>query len=252
MLVFIIPVVAGGFVAAGERAGILGSMQAILLTVTITILPLSILVIAQGRVILRSEKRLQENWKRYQELFEHIFDGVLVFQQGTSVGRFFLVEINEAAASLLGVRRQEVLEKELGEAFPFMLETRILPAMQEVQCAGQVVKLGRIRCARLGSPIWLNGALYPLSSGTIVLVMENITAQTQAEENIQDLARFPQENPNPVMRVSLDGSLLFANPSSRPLLGILDGDGRRQDTRRAHDGASSGMGLGREAGDRSP
>ena len=40
----------------------------------------------------------------------------------------------------------------------------------------------------------------------------------RAEEEIHSLARFPAENPNPVMRVDQDGIILYANEASRPLL----------------------------------
>ena len=46
----------------------------------------------------------------------------------------------------------------------------------------------------------------------------DITEHKYAEERIEDLARFPDENPNPVMRVSLDGILLYANAASQTLL----------------------------------
>ena len=54
--------------------------------------------------------------------------------------------------------------------------------------------------------------------------MGNLTAHRQAlevlqaEEGIASLARFPAENPNPVLRVTQDGILLYANPVSEPLL----------------------------------
>ena len=37
-------------------------------------------------------------------------------------------------------------------------------------------------------------------------------------EAIAAISRFPDENPNPVLRMLLDGRLLYANPASRPLL----------------------------------
>ena len=46
----------------------------------------------------------------------------------------------------------------------------------------------------------------------------DITEQRMAEEQIQSLSRFPTENPNPVMRVESDGTLLYANAASRPFL----------------------------------
>jgi PAS domain S-box-containing protein len=45
----------------------------------------------------------------------------------------------------------------------------------------------------------------------------DITEQRLAQEEIQSLSRFPEENPNPVMRIAPDGTLLFANKASQPL-----------------------------------
>ena len=46
----------------------------------------------------------------------------------------------------------------------------------------------------------------------------DITEQRTTEEKILDLSRFPEENPNPVMRMTPDGLLLYANKSSQPFL----------------------------------
>lgn len=51
-----------------------------------------------------------------------------------------------------------------------------------------------------------------------VTVFRDITGSKRAEEQIKLLARFPSENPNPVLRVSAEGVLLYANQASQPLL----------------------------------
>ncbi len=43
----------------------------------------------------------------------------------------------------------------------------------------------------------------------------NITERKQAEEERKNLAKFPSENPNPVLRITKDGILLYANAASR-------------------------------------
>ncbi len=40
----------------------------------------------------------------------------------------------------------------------------------------------------------------------------------RAEDKVYDLAKFPSENPNPVLRVDHDGHICHANPASQPLL----------------------------------
>ena len=48
--------------------------------------------------------------------------------------------------------------------------------------------------------------------------MRDITKRKRAEEQIAVLARFPDENPNPVMRIGGDGVLQYTNVPSAPLL----------------------------------
>jgi diguanylate cyclase (GGDEF)-like protein/PAS domain S-box-containing protein len=49
--------------------------------------------------------------------------------------------------------------------------------------------------------------------------IQDVTEQRRAEEEIRTLAKFPSENPNPVMRISREGKLLYANDAATPLLG---------------------------------
>ena len=50
----------------------------------------------------------------------------------------------------------------------------------------------------------------------------DITQRKQAEEQIRNLARFPGENRNPVLRVARDGTILYANEGAAPLLAEWD------------------------------
>lgn len=49
-------------------------------------------------------------------------------------------------------------------------------------------------------------------------VVQDITERKQAEEEIGSLARFPSEDPNPVLRVAKDCTILYANEASSTLL----------------------------------
>jgi len=48
--------------------------------------------------------------------------------------------------------------------------------------------------------------------------IEGEEKQKQAEEEIERLARFPSENPNPVLRLTHNGQVMYANQNSQPLL----------------------------------
>ncbi|HEY3477013.1 MAG TPA: PAS domain S-box protein, partial [Anaerolineales bacterium] len=49
-------------------------------------------------------------------------------------------------------------------------------------------------------------------------VAQNITASKKAQDEIAIISRFPAENPNPVMRLTQDGNILYANLASQELL----------------------------------
>ncbi|OGI32536.1 MAG: hypothetical protein A2420_03100 [Candidatus Moranbacteria bacterium RIFOXYC1_FULL_44_13] len=49
-------------------------------------------------------------------------------------------------------------------------------------------------------------------------MVHDITVRKMAEKKIADLAKFPLENPNPVMRISSEGKIIYANPASTIIL----------------------------------
>jgi PAS domain S-box-containing protein len=49
-------------------------------------------------------------------------------------------------------------------------------------------------------------------------IIHDITADKQTAQTIRDLARFPQENPFPVLRLSAAGVILFSNDAGKALL----------------------------------
>lgn len=61
-----------------------------------------------------------------------------------------------------------------------------------------------------------------LTNGDILWdgILIDITEFRQIEQQVSELAKFPAENPNPVMRVSDDGQIIYANNASHPLLSL--------------------------------
>jgi PAS domain-containing protein len=52
----------------------------------------------------------------------------------------------------------------------------------------------------------------------VTWIIQNITEHKQTEEQIQNLAKFPSENPNPVLRIEKDGKIKYANTAGFSLL----------------------------------
>jgi diguanylate cyclase (GGDEF)-like protein/PAS domain S-box-containing protein len=78
--------------------------------------------------------------------------------------------------------------------------------------------------AKDGSIYWVDSTVLPRIGHDgkpyqYIGIRTDITAQKKAEQKVQLLARFPAENPDPVMRVDEQGTLVFANSASKIILG---------------------------------
>ncbi|MFW5734677.1 MAG: PAS domain S-box protein, partial [Oceanidesulfovibrio sp.] len=53
---------------------------------------------------------------------------------------------------------------------------------------------------------------------TLAVAVVEALLRKRAEKQVESLAKFPEENPNPVLRLNMDGTLLYANQASAFLL----------------------------------
>ena len=75
---------------------------------------------------------------------------------------------------------------------------------------------------RRASGQWIKINERKTEDGGTVAVYSDVTELVEAETRVRDLARIPEENPGPVMRINHDGRLLYANAASAPLLKALE------------------------------
>jgi len=170
---------------------------------------------------LRTVKaNLEESHRKYLDLYDF-----------APVGSFSLdpkgkiTAVNLTGASMLGATKKELLQKTFSlfvheddaDAFPLHFSRTI----QEE--AGQVIRIklrrknGTLLHCQLDSVAFRDdaGSVYEIRTA-----VTDITEHIASEETIRQLARFPAENPNPVIRLNRDGVLLYANRASTPLLGF--------------------------------
>ncbi len=77
-----------------------------------------------------------------------------------------------------------------------------------------------------GATRWINHACSPVldSEGRLLgrrATNRDISRRKFLEEEVQSLAKFPSENPNPVFRVSGEGAIMYANSAGNALLRAL-------------------------------
>jgi len=87
------------------------------------------------------------------------------------------------------------------------------------------VPMAPIQAVAMGQKLTLvvgHFVLWLLGAGGISLgwqrLKRRVQERTYAEEQIENLAKFPSENPNPVLRIARDGKLLYANAAAESLV----------------------------------
>jgi len=164
-------------------------------------------------------QKLQESEEKYRVLVEGSLQGLVIIQD------FHVVFANDAVAELIGRTVEEILafspdevkafvhpdDRELvWKRFSDRLEGKAVPTRYELRIMD---KDGLIH--------WVEAFPRPIEyhgKHALQVAFVDITERKKAEDEIKRLAKFPEENPNPVMRLSQDGVVLDANKASGRLL----------------------------------
>jgi len=165
-----------------------------------------------------AEEALRESEERFRQLFSHMSSCVAVYRSTSDGEDFVFVDFNEAAERAEGLCKDDVVGKSVQEVFPSVKEFGLLEVFRRVWRTGvpEHHPITEYRDRRIRG--WRDNYVYKLPSGEIVAIYDDVTAQKQAEEKIRWLSSLPDENPNPVMRIANDGTLLYANKAGEELV----------------------------------
>ena len=161
----------------------------------------------------RTETILRESEKTARAFLNASTDsGILIDREG------LIIDINDKMARDLGKIRKEMIGKIIYDYLPEDLA-------QQRKAIG-LVAAGRrkpIHFEDQREDRWLENSVYPIfnSDGEIerfAIFSRDVTERKQVQEEMTRLGRFPAENPNPVLRISKDARILYANKASDVVL----------------------------------
>ncbi|MBP2675674.1 MAG: sensory transduction histidine kinase, partial [Deltaproteobacteria bacterium] len=212
--------------------------NAILLAVALIVGLLSInavLSIFTGGRIVRAQESLRQALSKAEEgdrllsaFLEYVPEGIVMADAGLNVTGASRdsrerLGISESTRSMERIAAQTAAFHADGKT-PMAFEE--LPLVRAVR-GGEVVKDAEVIQADVrGERVPLLCSAGPIrdAAGRIIggiVASRDITGRRQAEEALHRLSQFPEQNPNPVLRFALDGTLLYANTSARSWLAAL-------------------------------
>jgi PAS domain S-box-containing protein len=168
----------------------------------------------------KAQDKLKEAELRYHTVFEESSDGIIIIDPDTLQP----IEFNDKICEILGYSRTEFANLRI-EDFevdhdPILMETNLKRVSEGFMDKWETkfkTKYGTIKdVLATTKSIKLAGKIYFHS------ILRDITEEKQALEKIEDMAKFPLEDPNPVMRVTKK-HILLANKASQEIFYVNEG-----------------------------
>ncbi len=131
-----------------------------------------------------------------------------------------ITTVNAATCYLLGYIRDELIGKSIGLILDNSNENAIL---RDLIKKGAIEIVDTNYYTMQGDPVSVHfsSSLMADHNGKaqgIVCVAQDTRERARMAMEIENLAKFPNENPNPVIRVSKTGDVMYANTASQPVL----------------------------------
>ncbi|MFM8423734.1 MAG: PAS domain S-box protein, partial [Chloroflexota bacterium] len=164
-----------------------------------------------------AEQMLHESEEKYRTLVNSSMDGIFVAQDEKFV--FF----NTALPTMLGYAPEDFENASFAQVIaPEHLNIWTTRFNQRISGKESISNYQVRFLDKTGTKqIWIElraNRIFFNKKPAVLGIVRDITENKQLLEEMENLAKFPAENPGPVMRVDLNGKLLYANEASYALL----------------------------------
>ncbi len=165
-----------------------------------------------------SEEKLQKSEEKYRLFFDSNPHSMWVY----NIDTLDFLAVNDTAIKTYGYSRDEFLSMTIKDIRPPKEINALLKSVADIKPGVDFGGIWRHK-KKDGTIFYVETTAHTLlfegRQAEMVLSID-ITDRIHAEQEIVKLAKFPDENPNPVFRISNDGTILYNNKAASALIDI--------------------------------
>lgn len=177
---------------------------------------------------------LNQERKKYTDLFMAMKNGVTVFEPVDNGKDFVIKDINPAVEKIEGVKKEDVIGKKLTLTFPNSRETGFLDNLSKVWNTGNHIHMEPFHYCDSEREGWRKNDIYKLANGDIVAVYEDVTERrnmkrrqaqlTKELQTVNQILRHDISNDLSAISMSVD---IFRNKRDDKYLDMMKGQWKR-------------------------
>ncbi len=177
----------------------------------------------------QSIEKLANSELRFRSIAQSAGDAIITIDKSGNI-----IFWNKAATTIFGYMENEVVGEQLSLIMPDRLHKGHREGLERLVSEGEPHLLGKVvemvGLTKDGReiPVELTLASWKINNDVFFSgIIRDISERNRSQREIQNLAKFPEENRNPVLRVSQDEKIIFANQASNSLIASWENqDGR--------------------------
>jgi len=132
----------------------------------------------------QAEDLQYESEIRYRSLFDNMSSGVAIYEAVDGGKDFVFKNVNRAGQEITKVKKRDLIDKKISEAFPAVEEFGLLEVFQRVWQTGQPENHPVSRYEDDKFTAWFENFVCKLPSGEIVAIYDDITKRKLAENDL--------------------------------------------------------------------
>ncbi|MCB2181551.1 MAG: transporter substrate-binding domain-containing protein [Desulfobulbaceae bacterium] len=131
-----------------------------------------------------AEKLLQDNEKRYRELFNNMSSCVAIYESVSNGKDFNLKDINQAGLEICRLEYDKVIGSGVRQIFPAIEKMGLFTVFQRVWRSGKPEKFPCSFYQDERISLWVENYVYRLPSGELVAIYDDVTTRKKAEDDV--------------------------------------------------------------------